>query len=109
MGHVLSGAIKAKTQIRKLQGQPGMVATKEARSAKSTVGGEVAAERLTQYLQPQNITIYTIRQQLNRLLAQNRLRKDETGDVEILQKFWKPPETWQYKDLVILSLFTRIS
>ena len=38
MGHGLSGAIEAKTHIRALQGQPGMVATKEARSAKSAVG-----------------------------------------------------------------------
>jgi hypothetical protein len=63
-------------------------------------GGEVAAERLTQYLQPQIITIYTMPQQLNQLLAENRLRKDETGDVEILKRFWKPPEVWRYEDLV---------
>jgi hypothetical protein len=63
-------------------------------------GGEVAAEKLTQYLQPQIITIYTMPQQLNQLLAENRLRKDETGDVEILRRFWKPPEMWQYEDLV---------
>ncbi len=63
-------------------------------------GGEIAAERLTQYLQPQIITIYTTPQHLNQLLAENRLRKDEPGDVEILKRFWKPPEMWQYKDLV---------
>ena len=67
---------------------------------KAQWGGEVAAERLTQYLQPQIITIYTTPQQLNQLLAENRLRKDETGDVEILKKFWKPPEMWKYEDLV---------
>ena len=67
---------------------------------KAQWGGEVAAERLTQYLQPQIITIYTTPQQLNQLLAENRLRKDETGDVEILKKFWNPPEMWKYEDLV---------
>jgi len=67
---------------------------------KAQWGGEVAAERLTQYLQPQIITIYTTPQQLNPLLAENRLRKDETGDVEILKRFWKPPEMWKYEDLV---------
>jgi hypothetical protein len=67
---------------------------------KAQWGGEVAAERLTQYLQPQIVTIYTTPQQLNQLLAENRLRKDETGDVEILKRFWKPPEMWQHKDLV---------
>jgi len=67
---------------------------------KAQWGGEVAAEKLTQYLQPQIITIYTTPQHLNQLLAENRLRKDETGDVEILKRFWKPPEMWKYEDLV---------
>jgi len=34
------------------------------------------------------------------LLAENRLGKDETGDVEILKRFWKPPEMRQYENLV---------
>ena len=63
-------------------------------------GGEIAAERLTQYLQPQIITIYTTAQQLNQLLAENRLRKDPTGDVEILERFWKPAELFGREDLV---------
>src|SRR4030066_1492156 len=63
-------------------------------------GGEVAAERLTHYLKPEIITIYTTTQQLNQLLIENRLRKDPTGDVEILERFWKPVEIWQYEDLV---------
>jgi len=67
---------------------------------KAQWGGEVAAERLTQYLQPQIITIYTTPQQLNQLLAENRLRKDPIGDVEILKRFWKPAEIWKYEDLV---------
>ncbi|MBM4308442.1 MAG: hypothetical protein FJ115_15505 [Deltaproteobacteria bacterium] len=67
---------------------------------KAQWGAEVAAARLTQYLQPEIITIYTTLQQLNPLLAENRLRKDEAGDVEILKRFWKPPEIWKYEDLV---------
>ena len=63
-------------------------------------GGEVAAARLTQYLQPQIITIYTTPQHLNPFLAENRLRKDPTGDIEILKQFWKPPVVWKYEDLV---------
>jgi len=63
-------------------------------------GGEVAAERLTYYLKPEVITIYTTAQQLNQLLLGNRLRKDPAGDVEILERFWKPVEMWQYKDFV---------
>lgn len=39
-------------------------------------------------------------QELNQFLTENRLRKDQTGDVEILKKFWEPPEIWQHEDLV---------
>ena len=63
-------------------------------------GGEVAAAKLTQYLNPQIITIYTTVQQLNQLLLEYRLKKDAAGDVEILERFWQPDETWQYGDLV---------
>ncbi|MBW2559814.1 MAG: hypothetical protein JRE40_03045, partial [Deltaproteobacteria bacterium] len=63
-------------------------------------GGEVAAAKLTQYLNPQIITIYTTVQQLNQLLLEYRLKKDAAGDVEILERFWQPDKTWQYGDLV---------
>jgi len=63
-------------------------------------GGEVAAAKLTQYLNPQIITIYTTIQQLNQLLLEYRLKKDAAGDVEILERFWQPDKTWQYGDLV---------
>ncbi|MDQ7786706.1 MAG: type IV toxin-antitoxin system AbiEi family antitoxin [Thermodesulfovibrionales bacterium] len=63
-------------------------------------GGEVAAEKLTHYLKPEVITIYTTTQQLNQLLLGNRLRKDPEGDVEILEKFWKPVGKLEYEDLV---------
>jgi len=63
-------------------------------------GGEVAAAKLTQYLNPQIITIYTTVHQLDQLLLEYRLKKDTAGDVEILERFWQPEETWQYEDLV---------
>lgn len=63
-------------------------------------GGEVAAAKLTKYLKPELITIYTIPQYLNNLLIENRLRKDPAGDVEILERFWQPVETWPYEDMV---------
>lgn len=53
-------------------------------------GGEIAAAKFTKYLKPQIITIYTDPHYLNKLLAENRLRKDTEGDVEILQRFWRP-------------------
>jgi len=63
-------------------------------------GGEVAAAKLTKYLKPQVITIYTTPQQLNPLLIENRLKKDPEGYVEILNRFWTPVEMWQHKDMV---------
>ena len=59
---------------------------------KAQWGGEVAAARMTGYLNPQLLTIYTTAQELNPLLLENRLRKNATGDVEILERFWKPFE-----------------
>ena len=67
---------------------------------KAQWGGEVAAARLTQYLQPQIITIYTTAGQLNDLLIENRLRKDPTGEVEVLERFWTPGEKEEHEDMI---------
>jgi hypothetical protein len=63
-------------------------------------GGEVAAAKLTQYLKPEITTIYTDLQQLDQLLLVNRLKRDATGDVEILERFWKPGEKLEDNELV---------
>jgi len=63
-------------------------------------GGEVAAAKLTQYLKPQIVTIYTPAHELNRLLIENRLKKDPAGDVEVLERFWEPVVKWEYEELV---------
>lgn len=63
-------------------------------------GGEVAAVKLTKYLKPQIITIYTTREQLNTLLVENRLKRETDGDIEILEKFWTPLERWQNENTV---------
>jgi hypothetical protein len=52
-------------------------------------GGEVAAAKLTGYLKPETITLYTTAGQLNQVLLENKLRRDEKGDVEILERFWQ--------------------
>ncbi len=92
--------LRPKLTLGHFRGDPEWWRQKKFDPLKAQWGGEVAAERLTQYLQPQIVTIYTTPQQLNQLLAENRLGKDETWDVEILKRFWKPPEMWQHKDLV---------
>ena len=52
-------------------------------------GGEMAAQKLTRYLTPETLTIYT-RQNPARLIAGQRMRADVTGNVEILDAFWHP-------------------
>jgi len=50
-------------------------------------GGEIAANRLTKYLQPETATIYT-KQPVGKLILKNRLKKDPDGNTEILNVFW---------------------
>jgi len=62
-------------------------------------GGEIAANKLTNYLNPTTFTIYVdphYRAELLRdLVAKHRvrLRADPKGDIEILDRFWNLPET----------------
>ncbi len=55
-------------------------------------GAEPAAAKLTGYLRPHALTIYLHKQQgqknLTKLVAENRLRPDVKGDIEILDAFW---------------------
>lgn len=50
-------------------------------------GGEVAADRLTHYLKPEILTVYTLHNP-TKLMTEFRLRADVNGDVEILNAFW---------------------
>lgn len=61
-------------------------------------GGEVAAAKLTQYLKPEFVTIYTTVAP-EQLLLQNKLRKTPDGDVEILKAFWGDEQKWPEGDL----------
>lgn len=92
--------LRLKLTLGRFRGEYGWWQQKTLDPFKGQWGGEVAAAKLTQYLQPQMITIYTTPQHLNQLLIENRLKRDETGDVEILERFWKPAEPWTYKDVV---------
>lgn len=62
-------------------------------------GGEVAANMLTGYLKPENITIYT-RQPLGELMLKNKIRKDPKGNIEVFEVFWKFEYKWTHKDMV---------
>jgi hypothetical protein len=92
--------LRPKLTLGRFRGETGWWQQKNFDPFKAQWGGEVAAAKLTQYLQPQIITIYTTPQQLDQLLIENRLKRDPIGDVEILKRFWEPPELWTYKDVV---------
>ncbi len=92
--------LRPKLTLGRFRGEYGWWQRKTFDPFKGQWGGEVAAARLTQYLQPQIITIYTAPQELDQLLIKNRLKRDQTGDIEILKRFWKPAEIWKYEDLV---------
>jgi hypothetical protein len=51
-------------------------------------GGEVAAYRLTRYLKPEIVTIYT-RKPIHNLILNLKLRQDKNGDIELRERFWK--------------------
>lgn len=55
-------------------------------------GGEVAAAKLTQYLQPEFATLYTTTDDVHEIVIKHRLKKDAEGNMELLQQFRKRPE-----------------
>lgn len=92
--------LRPKQHLGRYRGEPGWWQQKRLDPQRAQWGGEVAAARLTQYLKPELITIYATAQHLNQLLLENRLKTDITGDVEILERFWRPADTKQHEDLV---------
>lgn len=63
-------------------------------------GGEVGATKLTQFLKPQNITVYVEQPHLDTILIKNRLKRDINGEVEILKRFWKAIGETENRDIV---------
>lgn len=62
-------------------------------------GGEIAAVKLTRYLRPKNVIIYTD-QPLGKFILQNKLKKYPDGEVEILKIFWNFDHKYQDQNLV---------
>lgn len=61
------------------------------------LGGEAAAEKMTDYLRTYIYTIYIGRQQ-GEFILRNRLRKDPKGNLILMKKFWNYRE-FGYKDI----------
>lgn len=62
-------------------------------------GGEVAAQRLTGYLKPENFTLY-LEGNEKAVLTQARMRTDPRGNVEVLNAFWRFPLDQKDQDVV---------
>ena len=60
-------------------------------------GGEIAAAKLTEYLKPQVMTIYT-REKPGKLMLMHKLRKDPNGNIEIIKTFWNFTSDWTRLD-----------
>ena len=61
-------------------------------------GGEVAAAKLTNYLKPEQITIY-VREQAARLQLEFGMKKDPDGEIELLKVFWDRQCDFDDKDV----------
>ena len=62
-------------------------------------GGEVAAQRLTGYLKPENFTLY-LEGNEKAVLTEARMRTDPHGNEEVLNAFWRFPFNQKEKDVV---------
>ncbi|MGM0442492.1 MAG: type IV toxin-antitoxin system AbiEi family antitoxin [Elusimicrobiota bacterium] len=51
-------------------------------------GGEPAAAKMTDYLRPEILTIYVDKKDLNKIIIDNRLNKEENGRIQFYEKFW---------------------
>jgi hypothetical protein len=63
------------------------------------LGGEIAAEYLTNYLKPEIKTVY-VRERPQDLQLNFKMRKDPRGDIELLDTFWNTEYDWADKKIV---------
>ncbi len=63
-------------------------------------GGEVAANKLTKHIKPQDIIIYADREKYQNVVIENKLRKDINGNIEFFERFWKFDITNEFKETV---------
>ena len=92
-------ALRPKLHPRRFEASREQLTQADLRSLGACWGGELAAERFTQFLKPAGFTIYT-HKPVNRLVAALRLRANPTGNVEVLDAFWNFEPDPKYPDLV---------
>ncbi len=81
--------LRPKQFLGRYRGEAGWWERKKPDAREVQWGGEIAAEKITGHLKPETITMYIKADQLNQALLENKLRQDEKGNVEILERFWQ--------------------
>lgn len=80
--------LRPRLHLGRYQGEPGWWEKANLRQWDAQWGGEVAAARITGYLSPELATVYLPPSKLNDFLVGNRLRRDDAGSIEVLERFW---------------------
>jgi len=84
-----SEKLRSKLLINKFSGPDNWWVNYKLNPLNGQWGGEVAANKLTKYLKPQNIIVYAERKKYQNIIIENKLRKDNDGSIELLERFWK--------------------
>lgn len=87
-------------QVRRFRAEdPDWWKTTDLRQFNALWGGDVAADRLTNYLKPGEITLYA-KGLPGPLLQAQRMRADPRGNVAVVEEFWNFPPTDAEADTV---------
>jgi hypothetical protein len=92
--------LRPKLALGRYRGAAGWWKEVELDPDRAQWGGEVAAAKLTRHLNPQEITVYTDKENLAAVLLPHKLKKDPEGEVELLHRFWRPDAIPLTKDMV---------
>lgn len=92
--------LRPKLVLGRYKGTEGWWQKTTLETGKALWGGEVAAAKLTNYLNPQTVTIYVDSDDQATVILPNRLRKDPQGDVELVARFWQPETIAPNGDMV---------
>lgn len=91
--------LRPKLNLRRFRAEPERLQQTDLAPLNASWGGEPAAEKLTRYLKPAHFTIYSA-EPIAKLIAAGRMRAEEDGNVEILEKFWNfPPDPAETNDM----------
>jgi len=92
--------LKPKLLINKFTGPENWWINYELNPEYAQWGGEVAANKLTKYLKPQDIIIYVDREKYQKIIIENRLHKNINGNVTFYERFWKLNMNTEFKEVV---------